>query len=201
TVALKRIDRIQQWLLVLLPITAILTLVSAGALGVLVTSSITRPLKRMDQAAQALAQGDFQYEIVVQGNDELARLAAAFNDAPRRLRTLYDVLKSNELRFRSLIEYSSDLIATLDNQSRVRYVSPSSKRVIGYTPELLLGRNFYDLVHPDDVSTAKTALERELSESTQTVEFRFRHANGQMIILEAAGRTLLTAGEVGSIVV
>jgi len=201
TVALQRIDRIQRWLLVLLPITAILTLVSAGALGVLVTRSITRPLKRMDWVAQALAHGDFRHEIAVQGTDELARLAAAFNDASRRLQTLYDALRSNELRFRSLIEHSSDLIATLDEQSKIRYVSPSSKRVIGYTPELLLDRIFYDFVHPDDVSTAKIALERESSESTQTVEFRFRHANGQMIILEAAGRTLLTAGEVGNIVV
>jgi two-component system cell cycle sensor histidine kinase/response regulator CckA len=201
TVAFQRIDRIQRWLLVLLPITAVLTLVSAGALGVLVTRSITRPLKRMDRAAQALACGDFQHEIDVQGTDELARLAAAFKDASRRLRTLYDALRSNELRFRSLIEHSSDLIATLDSQSKIRYVSPSSKRVIGYMPELLLGLSFYDFIHPDDVSTAKIAFEREPSEATQTVEFRFRHADGQMRILEAAGRSLLTASEVGSIVV
>ena len=114
TLALQRIDRVQRWVLVLLPITAILTLVSAGTLGVLVTRSITRPLKRMDQVAQALAHGDFRHEIAVQGTDELARLAAAFNDASRKLQTVYDALRSNELRFRSLIEHSSDLIATLD---------------------------------------------------------------------------------------
>jgi PAS domain S-box-containing protein len=197
-VALQHIDRVQQWFFVLLPVTAILTLATAGTLGVIVTRSITRPLTMLVGATQALGHGDFRHEVPVTGTDELARLAATFNYASQELQTPYDALSSSELRFRSLIEHSSDLITTLDKQGNIRYVSPSSKRVIGYKPEQLHGNSFFDFVHPEDVATAQAVFGRE---PVETVEFRFRHADGTMRILEAAGRNLLAVSEVAGIVV
>ena len=42
------------------------------------TASITRPISRLDEAAERLAAGD-SVEVAVEGEDELARLAASFN--------------------------------------------------------------------------------------------------------------------------
>lgn len=86
----------------------------------------TGPLASLDKGAKALGSGDFQHQIDVQGEDELARLGTAFNYAARQVRELYDELKSNEARFRAHIEHSSDLILILDSEAIVRYVSPSS---------------------------------------------------------------------------
>jgi signal transduction histidine kinase len=43
-----------------------------------------------------LARGEFQHQVSVVGNDELARLGRAFNDAAGKLRDLYDALHSRE---------------------------------------------------------------------------------------------------------
>src|SRR5207248_304456 len=69
-----------------------------------------------------------------------------------------EALRASEERFRSLIEKSSDAIALLNAHGTVLYAGPSTERVLGYTPERYIGRNAFDLVHPDDRGPATTIL-------------------------------------------
>jgi signal transduction histidine kinase len=69
-----------------LPLTAVLILLMSAMLGWYTTRSISRPLARLHAGAQALAHGEFQYEVEVTGNDELADLGRAFNYAAKQLR-------------------------------------------------------------------------------------------------------------------
>lgn len=59
-------------------------------------------------------------------------------------------LKKNEIMFRLLAENSSDIITrqTLDNT--LLYLSPACKNLLGYTPEELVGKSVYDILHPND---------------------------------------------------
>src|SRR5918911_2778495 len=60
------------------------------------------------------------------------------------------VIVESEERFRSLVQYSSDIITILDAEGTVQYVSPAVKRITGYKPEERIGTNAFDTVHPDD---------------------------------------------------
>ena len=144
--ALASTERARDQLALVLSVTAAFTLLMAIVFGWYATRSITGPLATLDKGAKALGSGDFQHQIEVQGEDELARLGTAFNYAARQVRELYDELKSNEARFRALIEYSSDLILILDSEAIVRYVSPSSLRVAGLNQEELLGKCLFDFL-------------------------------------------------------
>src|SRR6185312_16201144 len=76
-----------------LVITGLLSLLTAGILGLVVTRSITGPLATLDGGARALARGDFESRIAVRGTNELAQLAAAFNRATGDLADLYGQLR------------------------------------------------------------------------------------------------------------
>ena len=52
--------------------------------------------------------------------------------------------------FRSLIEHSPDAISLIDPDGEVLYASASTTKVFGYQPEELVGRNGWDLIHPED---------------------------------------------------
>ncbi|MGA7109946.1 MAG: HAMP domain-containing sensor histidine kinase [Terracidiphilus sp.] len=84
--AIEGAERARRELLLVLPLTAVLILLMSVMLGWYTTRSISRPLARLHAGAQALAQGDFQHEVEVAGNDELADLGRAFNYAARQLR-------------------------------------------------------------------------------------------------------------------
>jgi PAS domain S-box-containing protein len=165
----------------------LLTLLTAGILGITVTRGITRPLARLGAGAQALANGDFQHQVEVTGQDELAILGAAFNNMAARLRDLYRALQRSEAHFRALIENASDLIMVLDAQGKVVYVSPASERVLGGGAETIVYQSFFDLTHPDDVPAARTLLGGALP---ATGEIRLRRADGSTCIVEAIANAL-----------
>lgn len=51
----------------------------------------------------------------------------------------------NEKRFRLISENSRDLVCTHQADGSISYISPSSKNLLGYDPEELIGRNFDEL--------------------------------------------------------
>ncbi len=64
-------------------------LLMAGVLAFAATQSITRPLKQLEKGAQALGKGDFSCRVRVGGDDELALLGRAYNQAAHQLQVLY----------------------------------------------------------------------------------------------------------------
>jgi two-component system, cell cycle sensor histidine kinase and response regulator CckA len=89
-------------------------------------------------------------------------------------------LKHSEQRFRALIENSSDGIALVDAQGKILYASASTTRVLGYTPEELVGRNGLDLVHADDRKQTQDMLGPLLHQPGGEIEMeaRVRHSDG-----------------------
>jgi PAS domain S-box-containing protein len=61
-----------------------------------------------------------------------------------------EALRTSEAHFRSLVENAIDVVAVLDHAGRFIYVSPSVQRVLGWSPDELLGRISLDFVHEDD---------------------------------------------------
>lgn len=55
-----------------------------------------------------------------------------------------------ERRFRSLIETSSDIVAIVDEQGTVRFISPAITHLLGIEEAEAMGRPFSALAHPDD---------------------------------------------------
>ena len=65
-----------------------------------------------------------------------------------RRRESEERVRRSEQRFRTVSEASFDLVITADLQGRLTYVSPASRRLLGYEPEETLGRHILDFVAP-----------------------------------------------------
>jgi signal transduction histidine kinase len=84
-------EEVRHRLFIVVPVAWLLTLVAAAALGWYLTRTITVPLSELTTAARSLARGDFQREVNVNGDDELAILGKAFNHAARQLRNQFEM--------------------------------------------------------------------------------------------------------------
>jgi PAS domain S-box-containing protein len=65
--------------------------------------------------------------------------------------------------FRSLIENSPDAISLIDLHGEILYGSASTTKIFGYHPEVLLGRNCLELIHPEDRDHSSRALQDVLA--------------------------------------
>jgi diguanylate cyclase (GGDEF)-like protein/PAS domain S-box-containing protein len=112
-------------------------------------------------------------------------------------------LAGTEAYFRSLVENARDLIIVINADLTTRYVTPSIERLLGYTPEELVGRGALDLLHPDDRGAAAEQLQRapDEPEAGRPVQVRVRHRDGSWRIFEGIGRNLLDDPAVQGIIV
>jgi PAS domain S-box-containing protein len=201
---LENIRRVQREAVWTLALTGLLTLLTAAGLGLGVTRSITRPLARLDSGAQALARGEFEHKVSLAGHDELASLGGVFNQTAAHLQDLYGALRRSEEHFRSLIEHASDLIMVLSPEGTVSYVSPSCRRVVGYAPEAVIGRDLFELVPLGPAATRLRSLLKgpgALPGVGTPIEFLFRHSHGSTLVLEAIATNLLEDPAVAGVVV
>src|SRR5713101_3854156 len=113
--ALESVQRTRRQLYLVLPLTALLILLMAAMLGWYATRRISRPLAQLDAGAQALARGEFGYEVELRGNDELSDLARAFNYAAQQLHKFYDDIKRSEA-------YLAESKAKLEEAQRITHV-------------------------------------------------------------------------------
>ncbi len=114
-----------------------------------------------------------------------------------------EALRVSEKRFRALIENSSDGIVLLNAEGDSLYVSPSTSRILGYTSEELVGAGIrLDLVHPDDVQSARAVMTELVQHPGKivTAQYRFRHKDGSWRWLEATASNQLDEPSVGAIV-
>ena len=62
-------------------------------------------------------------------------------------------VRENEARWRALYEHAGVGIAELALDGRFLRVNPHLCKILGYSSEAMLERNFQDLTHPDDIQT------------------------------------------------
>jgi PAS domain S-box-containing protein len=114
-----------------------------------------------------------------------------------------ETLQQSEQYFRSLIEYTSDIITILSDDSVIHYQSPSIKRILGYEPKELLGKNVFDFVHPDEAPTVKQFFAQavQAGKTGRPQQCRFQHKDGSWRVLEAVGAPLSEDGGVARFII
>ncbi|MEQ9263464.1 MAG: PAS domain S-box protein [Owenweeksia sp.] len=91
----------------------------------------------------------------------------------------YQELYYSEARFKSLIENGKDLIAIVDGKGDYQYVAPTSKAVLGISPEEFIGKNAFDFIYEEDVPRLKQKLGEIFESRHVSIEpYRFTDANG-----------------------
>jgi len=147
-----KIKRVQRLVFLVVPLTAVFTLLIAGTFGLVITRSITQPLARLVEGSKALARGDFQHEVPVTGRDELADLGRVFNDTARRLQDLYATLQQSEDRLRLVIDTIPAHVWSTRPDGSVDFINRRWLETSGVDVEDTRAWDLGSTVHPDDLA-------------------------------------------------
>ena len=114
-----------------------------------------------------------------------------------------ETLRRSEERLRVLIRHTSDVVSIVDPDGTIRWQSPSTERVLGYSPEALAGTSVYDLVHPEDAPTLRATFGHLAATPArpETIDLRARHRDGSWRDLEASATSMVDTPSVGGIVI
>jgi PAS domain S-box-containing protein len=110
-----------------------------------------------------------------------------------------EALRASETRFRDLTETTSDFIWEIDQNGRYTYTSPKITKLLGYSPEELMGEKFLLLRNP--AMAARFIREIELGPNPESGfanwHYPHTHKDGREIIIESSGEPIiLKKGEI-----
>ena len=110
---------------------------------------------------------------------------------------------ASEERFRAMIENGLDDISLLDANGTLLWESPSVIRSLGYLVDTFVGKNIFEIVHPEDQGWTSDLYAKVLQApgSREAGTFRLRHADGSWRWIEALVTNMLNNPSVQAIVV
>jgi diguanylate cyclase (GGDEF)-like protein len=108
------VSRLLLGLLVSLVVVAIIAFVEGRA--------IVRTIRRLVEAANAIARGDLRQRVPAHGHDELALLGRAFNDMASQLETRLGELNAERARLRDAFARFGDALAATHDDHQLRRV-------------------------------------------------------------------------------
>ena len=148
----------------------------AFGVSLMVTMTIFVFMVLIGWTAAALERTDAERKQIAQELRVTAQQLAAANEANQRI-----------------LDYSLDVICTIDEAGRFMQVSPACEKVWLYTPEELAGQKYIDFVCPEDVEpTNQMALNVVSGEATSNFENRYIRKDGAIVpmVWSVAEKTL-----------
>jgi diguanylate cyclase (GGDEF)-like protein/PAS domain S-box-containing protein len=98
------------------------------------------------------------------------------------LRSLNAALEKSESaeKYRSLVENIRDVIYELDSQGVVLYISPAIRDLLGYESTEIVGKNFTELAHKDDLSSLTEWFSELRKGREHPSEYRILNKSGEV---------------------
>jgi PAS domain S-box-containing protein len=96
------------------------------------------------------------------------------------------------LKYRSLVEESTEIIFSLDNHMEVTYISPNIKQFLGYETYELISGGVRKILHPEDLEAFESQEGNEVDffESHPYVEFRLQNKKGDYKVFSVNGKVI-----------
>lgn len=112
-------------------------------------------------------------------------------------------LAISEKKFKALVQNGSDIISIVDEKGNFKYASPTTLSIAGYYPEELIGKNVFDMIHPDDVAEVVKKMQQVISftRDGRPTEYRILGKNGEWIWLESLGSNMMHEAHVQGMIV
>jgi two-component system phosphate regulon sensor histidine kinase PhoR len=147
-------------------IAFVITLLSL-MFSLVLSKSISTPLKKLVQASKTLSQGDFNTRIFLRKNDEMKELADSFNNMASKMRGLFEEISINNEELKTIISSIQEMLLVFDKEGRIKLSNESFKKLVNH--DNIEGKFYWEILRSP-----------EFSELVKQVASGERHINGEM---------------------
>ena len=139
-------------------------------------------------------------------HQELTREMAALKQRLRELESAEverglagEASRENEEKYRNLVENLNEIVYAVDDKAVITYVSSCIRRLGGYDPDDLIGKPYFDFVHPDDKPGRIEHFRKILAGSDEPSEFRCLAKDGTPVWVRTNARAVVEGDRVTGI--
>lgn len=125
---------------------SLIALALTALLGIILSNTITNPIKVITKQATAIAEGDFNHQVKILGQDEIGQLGKAFNYMTNRLRDALSLNEEEKEKLASILSNMSDGVVATDELGRVIVMNRRAKQMLQIQEKDVLGKDIADLL-------------------------------------------------------
>jgi len=151
------------WLLIVLLIVTLLIIFAAIWFGLFIARSITGPLDKMAIATQRVADGDLEFVLEKESNDEMGQLVDSFNTMTSNLSTsnkkladaLHALQKSTRdaeerRRYMEIILQNVEAgVISLDDDGKISTINRFAEKLLNIGKDFFLHKNYSSILPPE----------------------------------------------------
>jgi two-component system cell cycle sensor histidine kinase/response regulator CckA len=118
------------------------------------------------------------------------------------LKRIQDSIAANEKKFRFLIQNISEIVALIDAQGAIRFISPQVERVLGLSPDEIIGQDVFSFVHPEEQPRARNEFSQTVTQHGQAVPsvLRLKDSSGRWLPFEVVANNQMDEPDVGGVI-
>ena len=132
--------------------------------------SVARPLRSLTHLAERVAQGDLAGRIHFTSQDEVGRLAQAFNTMAGNLEHQLGALADQRDTLSAVLQHMADGVVITGPDERVRLINPAAARVLGVSEEDAIGERFVAVARDHQVVELWRGCGASAEEHSETIE-------------------------------
>jgi len=170
-------------------------LILSALITVLLSWLMTRNLRKLELATQALGRGEFDHRIDVDSHDEIGDLSRSFNRMAQHLDQTEVALQFEQQALQRETRFLQALVDGIDAvvleakgiNLQLSYVSKEAEHLLGYTAEQWLETDFLEHhIYEEDRKVVDRVLENNVREDGSfNIDFRLIHRRGSLIWVRA----------------
>lgn len=175
----------------------LITFAVATAIGVLTARWISGQIFKLNQASQAIASGNLNQNVQVNGIIEIENLAGSFNSMAGQIKDSFETLEEKEKWFRTLVANIPGAIyrSQYDADWTIEFISDSIADISGYPAAEFVhnqARTFASIVRPSDRDLVNDMVKQAVAaRQPYMLEYRVLHQDGSIRWVGERGRATL----------
>jgi PAS domain S-box-containing protein len=164
-----------------------------------VTYRTEQLLKESQQMTIELRENEEQLR---QNAEEMRATQEELQKSNEQLETKILEVENAQKRLYSLLENASEIISIYDENMVMKYESPSVIKILGFSPEEMMGGKDMDRLTRKGESSMRNMFKQLLDTPAEpvTIQYTYMKKNGQKIFLETTGRNLLEDSAIKGII-
>lgn len=164
-------------------LVAVFLSVAVLALTYFVVARLTRPVRSLTEAAEAIATGDYHHRVYLETKDELGVLAKSFNRMSDRLQAREQQLRASRQRLSTVLEGIAEGVIALDEREHIVLANAAAGRLLDFAPADVEGRPLLEVVRNHAMDEVLS--DSQATQSSRRVEIELGDEDGRIISVYA----------------
>jgi len=151
-------------------VASLFTALLAGLLALFIAGQLARPLRGLTRLAERLARGDLGGRIYLSSQDEVGRLADAFNHMATEIQMQMEALADQRNTLTAVLTHMADGVVITGGEGQVRLMNPAAARMLGLSEGTATGESFVAVARDHQVVEVWHRCRETSEEQSETVE-------------------------------